>query len=109
MVESKAVEGPTEKEGNSSSTVAASVTEEEEKESLVMDFSTAFKATTRRGKKKKGVVAKKAVSENPADGTDELEPDALDNVNRDLEDDNLFLADDSNLLVEKIPRNLTIT
>ena len=33
---------------------------EEEKESLVMDFSTAFKADTRRGKKKKKGVAQKA-------------------------------------------------
>ena len=49
-----------------------------------MDFSTAFKSNTRRGKKKKGV--KKAASDQPTDGTDELEPDALDDANRDLED-----------------------
>mmetsp|Transcript_12873 Transcript_12873/g.17318 ORF Transcript_12873/g.17318 Transcript_12873/m.17318 type:complete len:95 (+) Transcript_12873:138-422(+) len=73
-----------------------------------MDFSTAFKADTRRGKKKKK--AKKAMNpDQPQNGTDELEADALDDVNRDLEDDNLVLADDSNLAVEEIPRNLTIT
>lgn len=72
-----------------------------------MDFSTAFKANTRRGKKKK---AKKAVSsEQTPNGTDELEPDALDNVNRDLEDDNLILVDDTSLEIAEIPRNLTIT
>ena len=58
---------------------------EEEKESLVMDFSTAFKSNTRRGKKKKGI-KKVANSDQPTNGTDELEPDALDEVNRDLED-----------------------
>ena len=73
-----------------------------------MDFSTAFKADTRRGKKKKTAV-KKATSDQPQNGTDELEPDVLDDVNRDLEDDNLRLEDDSNLVVEEIPRNLTIT
>ena len=72
-----------------------------------MDFSTAFKANTRRGKKKKKAPAA-ATGEQP-NGTDELEPDALDDVNRDLEDDNLFLADDSNLVIDEIPRNLTIT
>ena len=83
--------------------------QEEEKESLVMDFSTAFKATTRRGKKKKKAFVQAAASDQPANGTDELEPDALDDVNKDLEDDNLLLADDSLLEVGEIPRNLTIT
>lgn len=81
---------------------------DQEKENLVMDFSTAFKADTRRGKKKKKSV-KKATTDQAPDGTDEMEPDALDDVNRDLEDDNMVLADDSNLVVEEIPRNLTIT
>ena len=50
-----------------------------------MDFSTAFKADTRRGKKKKKA-AKPAASEgNP----DVMEADALDDVNRDLEEVNL--------------------
>ena len=86
--------------------------EEEKEESLVMDFSTAFKANTRRGKKKKGAaVAKKAVTtgDQPSNGTDELEPDALDDVNKDLEDANIFLSDDTNLVLDEIPRNLTIT
>lgn len=74
-----------------------------------MDFSTAFKADTRRGKKKKKGVAKKATSDQPQNGTDELEADAADDVNKDLEDDNLFLADDSSLVIDEIPRNLTIT
>ena len=75
-----------------------------------MDFSTAFKADTRRGKgKKKKKAAKLADSDQPQNGTDEVEADALDDVNRDLEDENLRLADDSNLVVEDIPRNLTIT
>lgn len=78
-----------------------------------MDFSSAFKADTRRGKKGKKKAVKKAAltSEDgqPANGTDDLEPDALDDVNRDLEDDNLFLADDTELVHEEIPRNLTIT
>jgi len=38
-----------------------------------------------------------------------LEADAADDVNKDLEDDNLFLADDSSLVIDEIPRNLTIT
>ena len=63
-----------------------------------MDFSTAFKANTRRGKKKKGAVKKaERVGSTATDGTDEMEPDALDDVNKDLEDENLFLADDTNL------------
>ena len=75
-----------------------------------MDFSTAFKADTRRGKKKKKGIAKKAAdSSQPQNGTDEMEADAADDVNKDLEDENLFLADDSSLVVEEIPRNLTIT
>ena len=75
-----------------------------------MDFSTAFKATTRRGKKKKTAAKKVATSaDQPVDGTDELEPDALDDVNKDLEDENLFITDDTGILVEEIPRNLTIT
>ena len=64
-----------------------------------MDFSTAFKNDTRRGKGKK----KKAA---PKPGEDE--PDALDDLNKDLEDENI-LANDANLVIGEIPRNLTIT
>ena len=78
-----------------------------------MDFSSAFKADTRRGKKgkKKGVKKAAATTEDgqPANGTDDVEADALDDANRDLEDDNLFIADDSGIVHEEIPRNLTIT
>ena len=75
-----------------------------------MDFSSAFKADTRRGKKGKKKAIKKAASDGqPANGTDDLEPDALDDVNKDLEDENLFIADDSGIVHEEIPRNLTIT
>ena len=72
-----------------------------------MDFSTAFKADTRRGKKK--AVKKKVATDNPANGTDEMEADALDDVNKDLEDANLYIADDMGAEVGEIPRNLTIT
>lgn len=65
-----------------------------------MDFSTAFKSDTRRGKGKKG---KKKVS---TEGKDEADP--LDDVNKDLEDENI-LEDDSGLVIGEIPRNLTIT
>ena len=85
----------------------------DDKESLVMDFSTAFKADTRRGKKKKKAPAKRAATNGETQtgegGNDELEPDALDDINKDLEDENLFLANDTELVHEEIPRNLTIT
>ena len=74
--------------------------EKKEQESLIMDFSTAFKSDTRRGKGKKG---KKKVS---TEGKDEADP--LDDVNKDLEDENI-LEDDSGLVIGEIPRNLTIT
>ena len=66
-----------------------------------MDFSTAFKSDTRRGKGKKG---KKRAA--PKEGQDEHDP--VDDVNRDLEDQNV-LENDAELVIGEIPRNLTIT
>ena len=68
---------------------------------IIMDFSTAFKNDTRRGKGKKG--KKKVVRQEGED-----EADALDDLNKDLEDDNI-LDNDAELIIGEIPRNLTIT
>ena len=84
-----------------SSSEMTAATSKKEEECLVMDFSTAFKNDTRRGKGKKG--KKKPV---PKEGEDEA--DALDVLNKDLEDENL-LEDDAGLVIGEIPRNLTIT
>jgi hypothetical protein len=53
-------------------------TKVQQQESICMDFSSSFKAKT-RGKK----------SKKPVKNTDD-DQDALDDVNRDLEDDNLL-------------------
>ena len=70
-----------------------------------MDFSTAFKNQGRRGvgKKKK----KKAQAQLDENG-EPIQEDPLDDVNRDLEDDNLLHNETLDEVVE-IPRNLTIT
>jgi hypothetical protein len=60
-----------------------------------MDFSSSFKAKTRGKTAKKQKVIK----------AQDDDQDALDDVNRDLEDDNLLQED----LVIEIARNLTIT
>ena len=66
-----------------------------------MDFSTAFKNEGRRGigmkKKKKKAGAEEIVGDDP-----------LDDVNRDLEDEN-FIPNEALDQVIEIPRNLTIT
>ena len=85
---------------NSSENTAASSKKEEDL-NMVMDFSTAFKNDTRRGKGKKG--KKKVVKQEGED-----EPDALDDINRDLEEENI-LENDIDLVIGEIPRNLTIT
>lgn len=59
----------------------------------MMDFSSSFKTKAKKGKK-----GKKAVSSIPDE-----DKDALDDVNRDLEDDNLM--QDSDAVIE-IPRHL---
>lgn len=72
--------------------MVAEETKVQQPESICMDFSSSFKAKT-RGKK----------SKKPTKIDDEK--DALDDVNRDLEDDNLLQED----VVIEIARNLTIT
>ena len=73
----------------------------EEDLNVIMDFSTAFKSDTRRGKGKKG--KKRATTK---EGQDEHDP--IDDVNKDLEDQNV-LENDTELVIGEIPRNLTIT
>jgi len=78
--------------------------EQEKEESLVMDFSTAFKNEGRRGvgmKKKKKKVGSATAIETVGD-------DPLDDVNKDLEDEN-FIPNEALDQVIEIPRNLTIT
>ena len=69
-----------------------------------MDFTSAFKNDTRRGK---GIKKKPKLSSMAAES--EPKENKVDDVNRDLEDDNLLLADDTQLVDIDIPRNLTIT
>ena len=85
---------------NSSENTAAT-SKKEDDVNLIMDFSTAFKNDTRRGKGKKG--KKKVVKKEGED-----EADLLDDLNKDLEDENI-LENDSELIIGEIPRNLTIT
>ena len=70
-----------------------------------MDFSTAFKNDTRRGKGKK----KKKKAEPVLDENGEvIQADPLDDVNRDLEDDNILHNEIEDEVIE-IPRDLKIT
>ena len=59
-------------------------------------------------KKKKKLASAMVGDEEAGEGNPEDQADPLDNVNRDLEDDNL-LHDELTDQVIEIPRNLTIT
>jgi len=59
-------------------------------------------------KKKKKKLAAVMVGDEEADGPPEEQTDPLDEVNRDLEDDNLLYDETADQVIE-IPRNLSIT